>query len=205
MALASIEYYPTASGGSVFNKWSCQSANFQVLKVGIHEASHHSRVRLNAEASGHEGIYNLLRQLHFNNVLSSLKTSVGGESRYPSKRCATWRHLCPRTIGEYIHLWRTPSSPPPLGLIATTALITQAGCFDKESSSNWQQTTAWRHNLEKGDQTESHYFYFYKMDPDTEWHKKTGTFEKPNKNWRNPRKKNYWRKLNHYNLPFKRQ
>jgi len=22
------------------------------------------------------------------------------------------------------------------------------------------------------------------------WHKKTGTFEKPNKNWRNPRKKN---------------
>ena len=35
--------------------------------------------------------------------------------------------------------------------------------------------------------------------------KKTGTFEKPNKNWRNPRKKNYWQKLNHYNLPFKRQ
>jgi len=26
--------------------------------------------------------------------------------------------------------------------------------------------------------------------------KKTGTFEKPNKNWRNPRKKNYWQKLN---------
>jgi len=24
----------------------------------------------------------------------------------------------------------------------------------------------------------------------TGWHKKTGTFEKPNKNWRNPRKKN---------------
>jgi len=23
----------------------------------------------------------------------------------------------------------------------------------------------------------------------TEWHKKTGTFEKPNKNWRNPRRK----------------
>ena len=35
--------------------------------------------------------------------------------------------------------------------------------------------------------------------------KKTGTFEKPNKNWRNPRKKFYWQKLNHYNLPFKRQ
>ena len=35
--------------------------------------------------------------------------------------------------------------------------------------------------------------------------KKTGTFEKPNKNWRNPRKKNYWQKLNHYNLHFKRQ
>ena len=34
---------------------------------------------------------------------------------------------------------------------------------------------------------------------------KTGTFVKPNKNWRNPRKKNYWKKLNHYNLPFKRQ
>ena len=39
----------------------------------------------------------------------------------------------------------------------------------------------------------------------TERHKKTGTFEKPNKNWRNPRKKIYWQKLNHYNLPFKRQ
>ena len=39
----------------------------------------------------------------------------------------------------------------------------------------------------------------------TGWHKKTGTFEKPNKNWRNPRKKIYWQKLNHYNLPFKRQ
>jgi len=25
----------------------------------------------------------------------------------------------------------------------------------------------------------------------TEWHKKTGTFEKPNKNWRNPRKKKF--------------
>ena len=37
------------------------------------------------------------------------------------------------------------------------------------------------------------------------WHKKTGTFENPNKNWRNPRKKNYGQKLNHYNLPFKRQ
>ena len=37
------------------------------------------------------------------------------------------------------------------------------------------------------------------------WHKKIGTFEKPNKNWRNPRKKIYWQKLNHYNLPFKRQ
>ena len=24
----------------------------------------------------------------------------------------------------------------------------------------------------------------------TEWHKKTGTFEKPNKNWRNQKKKN---------------
>ena len=40
---------------------------------------------------------------------------------------------------------------------------------------------------------------------DIRWYKKTGTFEKPNKNWRNPRKKNYWQKLNHYNLPFKRQ
>jgi len=34
----------------------------------------------------------------------------------------------------------------------------------------------------------------------TEWHKKTGTFEKPNKNWRN--KKKLLQKLNHYNLPF---
>ena len=34
---------------------------------------------------------------------------------------------------------------------------------------------------------------------------KTETFENPPQNWRNPRKKNYWQKLNHYNLPFKRQ
>ena len=39
----------------------------------------------------------------------------------------------------------------------------------------------------------------------TERNKKTETFENPNKNWRNPRKKMYWQKLNHYNLPFKRQ
>ena len=39
----------------------------------------------------------------------------------------------------------------------------------------------------------------------TEWQKKKQTFEKHNKNWRNPRKKIYWQKLNHYNLPFKRQ
>ena len=33
-----------------------------------------------------------------------------------------------------------------------------------------------------------------------------GNFKKKtNKNWRNPRKKNYWQKLNQYNLPFKRQ
>jgi hypothetical protein len=51
--------------------------------------------------------------LHFNNALNSLKTSVGGENRYPSNRAATWRYLCPRSIGEYIHLWRTPSLPPP--------------------------------------------------------------------------------------------
>ena len=35
---------------------------------------------------------------------------------------------------------------------------------------------------------------------------KKGTFEKPNKNWRNPTTtKNDWQKLNRYNLPFKRQ
>ena len=37
------------------------------------------------------------------------------------------------------------------------------------------------------------------------WHKKTGTFEKPNKNWRNPRKNIYWQNLKHYHLPFKIQ
>ena len=36
-------------------------------------------------------------------------------------------------------------------------------------------------------------------------HKKTETFERPNKNWRNPAKKKYWQKVNHYNLRFKRQ
>jgi len=41
------------------------------------------------------------------------------------------------------------------------------------------------------------YFVFFgqQMYVYTEWHKKTGTFEKPNKNWRNPRKKIYWQKL----------
>ena len=43
-------------------------------------------------------------------------------------------------------------------------------------------------------------FLFRKYKLYTEWHKKTGTFEKPNKNWRNSRKKNYWQKLNHCNL-----
>ena len=47
---------------------------------------------------------------------------------------------------------------------------------------------------------ELHFYKFY-VQGDT---KKTGTFEKPNKNWRNPTKK-FWQKLNHYNLPFKRQ
>ena len=35
--------------------------------------------------------------------------------------------------------------------------------------------------------------------------KKRELLKKPNKNWRNPRKKTYWQKLNHYNLTFKRQ
>ena len=39
----------------------------------------------------------------------------------------------------------------------------------------------------------------------TGWHKETGTFENSNINWRNPRKNIYLQKLNHYNLPFKRQ
>jgi len=34
---------------------------------------------------------------------------------------------------------------------------------------------------------------------------KKGAFEKPNKIWRNQRKKIYWQKWNHYNLHFKRQ
>ena len=38
----------------------------------------------------------------------------------------------------------------------------------------------------------------------TGWHKKTGTFEKPNKNWRNPRKKSYWQKLNHCHYTFQK-
>ena len=47
--------------------------------------------------------------------------------------------------------------------------------------------------------------WIFLLQHSTGWHKKTRTFEKPNKNWRNPRKKNYWQKMNHYNLPFKRQ
>ena len=39
----------------------------------------------------------------------------------------------------------------------------------------------------------------YRMTP------KKRELEKPNKNWRNPRKKIYWQKLYHYNFPFKRQ
>ena len=36
----------------------------------------------------------------------------------------------------------------------------------------------------------------------TEWHKKTGTFEKPNKNWRNPRKKNLLTEIEPLQLAF---
>jgi len=59
----------------------------------------------------------------------------------------------------------------------------------KSIEKSWQ----WRSESEN----ETSYMYLY-----TGWHKKMGTFEKPNRNWRNPRKKMYWQKLNHYNLPF---
>ena len=36
----------------------------------------------------------------------------------------------------------------------------------------------------------------------TEWHKKTGTFEKRNKNWRNPRKKNLLTEIESLQLAF---
>ena len=36
----------------------------------------------------------------------------------------------------------------------------------------------------------------------TGWHKKTGTFEKPNKNWRNPRKKNLLTEIEPLQLAF---
>ena len=36
----------------------------------------------------------------------------------------------------------------------------------------------------------------------TEWHKKTGTFENPNKNWRNPRKKNLLTEIEPLQLAF---
>ena len=36
----------------------------------------------------------------------------------------------------------------------------------------------------------------------TEWHKKTGTFEKPNKNWRNPRKKKLLTEIEPLQLAF---
>jgi len=58
-------------------------------------------------------------------------------------------------------------------------------CFETEGSSSGR-----RLYIQLG------YGVFYRVT------QKTWTFEKPNKNWRNPRKKNYWQKLNHYNLPF---
>ena len=36
----------------------------------------------------------------------------------------------------------------------------------------------------------------------TEWHKKPGTFEKPNKNWRNPRKKKLLTEIEPLQLAF---
>ena len=39
----------------------------------------------------------------------------------------------------------------------------------------------------------------------TEWHKKNGNFWKTQHKLKKSKEKNYWQKLNHYNLPFKRQ
>ena len=41
--------------------------------------------------------------------------------------------------------------------------------------------------------------------PYTRWHKKTGNIWKTQQKLKKSKKKNYWQKLNHYNLPFKRQ
>jgi len=59
-----------------------------------------------------------------------------------------------------------------------------------------------RNDIAKGQRYSYETSAIFSLSRGTEWHKKTGTFEKPNKNWRNPRKKIYWQKLNHYNLPF---
>ena len=37
------------------------------------------------------------------------------------------------------------------------------------------------------------------------WHKKNGNFWKTQQKLKKSKKKIYWQKLNHYNLPFKRQ
>ena len=39
----------------------------------------------------------------------------------------------------------------------------------------------------------------------TGWHKKNGSFRKTQQKLKKSEKKNYWQKLNHYNLHFKRQ
>jgi hypothetical protein len=92
-----------------------------------------------------------LRKLHFKNVLSTLKTSVSGESRNPSNRVDSWSYLGPRTIVYPLMTLPTPLRP---------FTRTEAGCLEKEASSFQQQTTAWRHNLKTGDQTERSHCYF---------------------------------------------
>ena len=46
------------------------------------------------------------------------------------------------------------------------------------------------------------FYVSYRLCNYTEWHKKKGTFEKPNKNWGNPRKKNLFTEIEPLQLAF---
>ena len=87
---------------------------------------------------------------------------------YNSQVLVFYSTQLPVTINGYATNWTSTS---------WQEVYPQEGKF----SVHFWQAMSWRHqdNVKINDNNS-----FY-----TRWHKKTGTFEKPNKNWRNPRKK----------------
>ena len=96
---------------------------------------------------------------------------------------------------------------PPLSMFYTSHWHPQSQLPDIWKYSNKRNLLVWLavtwkwSNINSQTVTQSH--SKYRMEKKKK--KKKNKKKPPNKNLRNPRKKNYWQKLNHYNLPFKRQ